>query len=101
MGSSGDFVTFNFSGVGLLAPHPTPNLEGQGLHFVRPIPFDLSVMSALPGAYAPASIALQVIVVGRPTLHVKAVVLAEVSMAIGMYRLSFGTPIRIGRLLDP
>jgi hypothetical protein len=38
------FVTVDFSGVGLLAPRPTPNLEDQGLHFVWSLPFDLSGM---------------------------------------------------------
>jgi hypothetical protein len=38
------FITVNFSGVGLLAPYRTPNLEDQGLHFVWPLVFDLSGM---------------------------------------------------------
>jgi hypothetical protein len=28
--------------VGLLARRSTPNLEDQGLHFIWPLPFDLS-----------------------------------------------------------
>jgi hypothetical protein len=31
----------DFSGVGLLASLPTPNLEDQGLYFVLPLPFHL------------------------------------------------------------
>jgi hypothetical protein len=54
------FVTVDFSGVGSLAPRPTPNLEDQGLHFVWPIPFDLSGMGGPTRSYAPASIALRV-----------------------------------------
>jgi hypothetical protein len=42
------FVTVNFSGVGSVDPRSTPNLEDQGLHFVCALPFDLSVMVALP-----------------------------------------------------
>jgi hypothetical protein len=38
------FVTANFSGVGSLATRPTPNMEHKGLHFVWPIPYDLSSM---------------------------------------------------------
>jgi hypothetical protein len=38
------FVTANFSVVGSLAPHPTPNLKDQGLHFFWPLHFDLSGM---------------------------------------------------------
>jgi hypothetical protein len=39
---SGSFVTIHFSKVEVLAPWSTPNLEDQGLHFVWPLPFDLS-----------------------------------------------------------
>jgi hypothetical protein len=39
-----DFVTVNFSGVGSEVPRPTTNPEDQGLHFVWPLPFDLSRM---------------------------------------------------------
>jgi hypothetical protein len=38
------FVTVNVSGVGLFAPRSTPNQEDQGLHFLWPLPFDLSDM---------------------------------------------------------
>jgi hypothetical protein len=38
------FVTEDFSRVGLLAPHPTRNLEDQGLHFVWPLSVYLSDM---------------------------------------------------------
>jgi hypothetical protein len=41
---SGGFVTVDFSRMRLLARYPTPNLEGQGLHFVWPLPFYLSGM---------------------------------------------------------
>jgi hypothetical protein len=36
------FTTGNYSGVGLLAARPTTNLVDQVLHFVWPLPFDLS-----------------------------------------------------------
>jgi hypothetical protein len=46
---------------------------------------------ALPGAYAPASIALRVIVVRRPTLHDKAVVLEEKEIMTMKNNLKFLT----------
>jgi hypothetical protein len=69
--------TVNFSRVGSLVARPTLNLEDQELHFIWLLPFDLSGMVSLPGAYAPASIALQVIEVRSPPLHNEAVVLKE------------------------
>jgi hypothetical protein len=44
------FVTVNFSGVGSLAPRPTPNMEDQGLYFVWTLHFNLSGGGALPSA---------------------------------------------------
>jgi hypothetical protein len=44
LGAIPDFVTVDFSGVGLLAPRPTLNQEDEGLHFFWPPPFDLSDM---------------------------------------------------------
>jgi hypothetical protein len=38
------FITVSFSTVGSLVPQPTPNPEGQGLHFVWTLPFDLPGM---------------------------------------------------------
>jgi hypothetical protein len=38
------FVTVNFSRVELSTPHPTQNLEDQGLNFAWLLPFDLSGM---------------------------------------------------------
>jgi hypothetical protein len=38
------FVTVIFFGVGSLSPRQTPNVEDQGLHFICPLPFDLSDM---------------------------------------------------------
>lgn len=70
------FVTVNSSGVGLLVPPPKPNLEDQGLPFFWPLPFDLSSIGGLPGAYAPTSIALRA-TGARKHLHDKAVVLEE------------------------
>jgi hypothetical protein len=45
----------------LNSPTPKPNLEDEGPLFVWPLPFDRLALVALPGAYAPASIAVQVI----------------------------------------
>jgi hypothetical protein len=42
--SSGGFVTVNFTRMVSLAPRPTSSLDNQGLHFVWPLPFDLSGM---------------------------------------------------------
>jgi hypothetical protein len=69
---SGDFVTVNFPGVMLLSQIPTPNLEDP-----LSLPFDLSARVALPGAYAPASIALRAIEARKPPLLFKAVVLEK------------------------
>jgi hypothetical protein len=77
-----DFVTVNFFGVGSLAPRPTPNQEDQGLHFIWPLPFDLSGMVALPSVNAPSSVALRVIGARRPPLHVKVVVIEEMNNRI-------------------
>jgi hypothetical protein len=52
------FVTVHFSGVKSLTPCPNPTLEGQGLHFVWPLSLSCLAWLALPGVYAPASIAL-------------------------------------------
>jgi hypothetical protein len=76
----GGFVIADFSSVGFLASYPTPTLVDQGLLFVWPVPFDLSGMRGLPGAYAPASIALKVIGTRKLPLHNKAVVLEEGNM---------------------
>jgi hypothetical protein len=40
------FLTISFSGVVLLALRPNPNLGDQELHFVWPLPFDLSDMGS-------------------------------------------------------
>jgi hypothetical protein len=39
---SGGVVAVEFFGVELLAPHLTPNLDDQGLHFALLLPIDLS-----------------------------------------------------------
>jgi hypothetical protein len=45
------FVTVDFLGVESLAPRPNPNLEDKGLHYVWPLPFDLSAKElSLPPA---------------------------------------------------
>jgi hypothetical protein len=64
------FETVNLSGVGLLAPIPTPKLEG-------PCPLNCVVWMALPGAHSPARIALRVIGARKPPFHDKAIVLKE------------------------
>jgi hypothetical protein len=71
------FVTVNFSEVGSLAQRPIPNLEDQKDTSSGPYPLTSLAEVALPGAYAPASIALRVIGAGKPSLHDKAVVLEE------------------------
>jgi hypothetical protein len=37
-----DLLALNFSGVGSLAPCPTPNLGDYGLHFISLLTFELS-----------------------------------------------------------
>jgi hypothetical protein len=69
------FVTVDFVRGGVVSP--TPNLEDQGLHFVWPLPYDMSGLDGPTGAYAPASIALRATGVRRPPLHDKALVLEE------------------------
>jgi hypothetical protein len=55
-----------------LVPLSTPNLEDQGPYFTSPYSLMCLAWMALPGAYAPASIAL----------HDKAVILEEVSYSL-------------------
>jgi hypothetical protein len=55
------FVTVNFFAVGLLAPQPNHYPEDQRLCLSGPYPLTCVSWVALPGAYAPASIAHQVI----------------------------------------
>jgi hypothetical protein len=74
------FITVNFLWLGSLAPNQNSNLKDHGLHFVWPLPYDLSGMGVLLGAYAPASITLCVIGTRKAPLLVKAVVLEEESI---------------------
>jgi hypothetical protein len=52
LASSMRFRTVNFSRMLSLTTRPTPNLEDQELHHVRPLYFYLSGMMALPEVYA-------------------------------------------------
>jgi hypothetical protein len=72
---SGGFVTADF---GVIAPRPTPNLEDPGLHSVCSDPLICLAWVALPGDYAPASIAFRVVGARNPLMHYKMAVLAEV-----------------------
>jgi hypothetical protein len=76
LGLLNSFVTVNISRVEVVPPHPTPNLENQRLHFIWPLPFDLSGIGDPTGAYAPSNIALWVIGACKP-FHNKVVVLEE------------------------
>jgi hypothetical protein len=69
-----DLVTIDFSEVGLLA-HP---LTWWTRDYTSSDPYPLTYLAwmALPGAYAPASVAFRVTGARRP-LHDKAVVLEE------------------------
>jgi hypothetical protein len=60
----------------VVSPRPTVILKDQGLHFVGPLPFDLSGMVAVPGAYAPASINLRFTVTREP-LYCKVIIAKE------------------------
>jgi hypothetical protein len=71
------FVTVKFSGIGLLAPRPTPNLEVQGLHFAWLLSLTCLAWVTLPGAHAPTSIAFRVIGVHILPLHNKVLVAEE------------------------
>jgi hypothetical protein len=71
------FRNSNSSGVGSLAPRPTPNLENQGMQFVSFLSMTCQAWTALPGAYALARIALWVTGARKPPLHDKAAVLEE------------------------
>jgi hypothetical protein len=57
---SGGFATIDFSGVGLLVSRPTHNPWDQGLHFIWPLPFDLSGMGDPTRSLRSLSIALHV-----------------------------------------
>jgi hypothetical protein len=70
------YVTVDFSGVGSLAPHPTPNLRTRDYTFSGPYPSTCLVWVA-PEPFVPASIPLRVTGARKPPLHDKAVVLEE------------------------
>jgi hypothetical protein len=64
------FVTVNISGVGSLTPRPVPNLVDQELHFIWPLPSDLSGMGGPTSSlYAQARVALWATAVCKSPLH--------------------------------
>jgi hypothetical protein len=67
---SGDFVTVHFFVVGSLASRPTPNLEARDYTSSDRYPLIFLACVALPGAHAPASIALRVLASRRPPLQI-------------------------------
>jgi hypothetical protein len=71
------FVTVNTSGMGSLAPRPTPNLVEQGLHYVCPYCFTYPAWVALLGAYSVAGKALRVTGARKPPLRDGPAVLEE------------------------
>jgi hypothetical protein len=72
-----DFETVNLSGVGLLAPLPTPNLEDQGLHFIWSLPFELCGVSGPTRSLLSRQHNFPCHWARKPPLHGKAIVLEE------------------------
>jgi hypothetical protein len=80
---------FRNSGVGLLTPWLSPSPVDQGLHFVRPLSFDLYGICGLPGADASASIPLRIIGALKPHVHCNAIFLEFRFMSVHFCCCSF------------
>jgi hypothetical protein len=81
---------WNISGVGPLVQCSNSNLEDQGQLFEWLLHYDLSCEEALPRAYAPASLALRVIMAIKSTLRGKAVVIQKGKNVVVSYTCIYG-----------